>query len=642
MNDLFKRSIKSNMSGLHMLFVLISMLLSFSSFAQSMNDSTAARTLLEIESRDEMAKTQEYEKVIKYYFAVAPQKAADLCGVWIKKAHKYNDKNSETDALINLSKSNIILGNFDQAGQTALDGVKLARKAGYLNGEAFLFGNLGVVAEMKGDNIQAIKHYLKADSIFSITGNLKNLAFVENNLGIVYNNIQLFDKSLEFYNKALKHKTEIADTVGLASTYVNIGVLYESLKKDYEKALHFYKVAGEIYDKYGLLPQRATIYNNIGLIYLNNGELIKSEESLLKALKIREQIGDNTGVASTKLNLALYAQKAGKLKDQIKYASESIAIFETAGIKPKIAESHRLLADIYENAGDPSSSLIHLKQYVSIRDSVLNEKSQKTVQELEAKYQNEVNQKRITILQQKNKIGKLVQIALILAIIIVILGFFSVFRQIKLTNKHKELEAENRFLRMQMNPHFIFNSIASIQGYMQNSDSASAMEYLAKFASLMRSVLNHSLKDVITLKEEMSYLENYFTLENIRRSNSIKWSIIAAPSIDSEEIMIPPMLVQPFVENAFKYAFTKDSQENKIEVVFEMEDDMLKVSIADNGVGITSTLGNNMGHISMATDIFRQRVNIMGKRWGKSVQFSIIDLADNRGKGTSVFFKIPV
>lgn len=641
MKEHLKLNYALKISRLFLVIVILSTCYYNPCFSQSINDSIAVSLLAEIEARSEMANSKEYEKVIKYYFAVAPQKALDVCERWVEKAKNFKDKISETDALINLSKCNIILGKFDEAGTAALKGIKLAARCGYPDGEALHFGNLGVIAEMKGDNTQAIKHYLKADSVFAMTGNLKNRAFIENNLGIVYNNIQLFEKSLEYYNRALKHKIELRDTIGTASTYVNIGVLYESLKNDYNKALDFYMVAAVIYDKYGLLPQRATIYNNIGLIYLNTGDIVKSKESLINALKIREQIGDITGVASTKLNLALYSQKAHNINDQIRYAFESASIFEKAGVKPKLAESHKLLADAYETIGKPASSLYHLKQYVSLRDSVLNEENQKTVQELEAKYQNEVNQKKITILQQENRIGKLILIALILAFITISVTLFFIFRQIKLNNKHKQMKSELRILRMQMNPHFIFNSISSIQAYMLKNNSDAASAYLLRFATLMRSIMNQSAKDIISLKEEIETLENYFALENMRREEAVNCIVNVKEGTDTEDVFIPPMLVQPFVENSFKHAFKEENKGNKIEIIFAIEEDMLVVSIEDNGIGMNNSGRGPDGHISLATNIFRQRMEVMGKSWGKRVEFSIDDLAKKGGNGTRISFKIP-
>ena len=137
-------------SLLFLVFVILSICYGNSCFSQSINDSTAVSILAEIEARSEMANSKEYEKVIKYYFAVAPQKALDICERWVEKAKNFKDKISETDALINLSKCNIILGKFDEAGTAAFNGIKLAGRCGYPDGEALHFGNLGVIAEMKG------------------------------------------------------------------------------------------------------------------------------------------------------------------------------------------------------------------------------------------------------------------------------------------------------------------------------------------------------------------------------------------------------------------------------------------------------------------------------------------------------------
>ncbi len=624
------------------IFLCFNLVLLYS--AKPLNDSIVRKQILEIEHNSAMSKTEEYEKVIRFFFATSPKEAVEICNRWIKKADKLKDRNSMADAYTNLGKANIILGNYKEAEVAGEKAIKIYSKTGNLNGIGSQYGNLGVIAEMTGDYALAVSRYLKADSLFSLTGNTKSLAFVENNIGIVYNNMKLFDKSLAYYTKALQHKTGLKDSLGIASTHVNIGVLYESLKTDYDKALDHYEEARRIYDIYGLSPQRAATYNNIGLIKLNQGNLQEASGFFNEALEMRQQLQDKYGVASTKLNLALLAQKEMKFKDVIKYASESASIFKAADVKPKLAECHKLLAEAYEHNGESTKSLAELKNYIDLRDSVLNETNQKMVQELEAKYQNDVNQKKITILQQKNKINHLILIALLLAIVMIVLSIYFVLRHIRLKHTHEQLVVENRLFRTQMNPHFIFNTIGSVQSYMYDNDAKKASAYLSSFASLMRSILQQSSKDMITLSEEIVTLENYLQLENMRKGGVLRFSINVDENIDTGEILVPPMLVQPFAENAIKHAFKSESQDNEINITFVLNDDLLNVKIEDNGVGIDSKItgDNPEGHISMASKIFEQRMKLLGRKWNKSVDFKIEDLSAYGRTGTSVSFNIHV
>ncbi|MDO9552949.1 sensor histidine kinase [Rhodonellum sp.] len=149
------------------------------------------------------------------------------------------------------------------------------------------------------------------------------------------------------------------------------------------------------------------------------------------------------------------------------------------------------------------------------------------------------------------------------------------------------VETKLEALLSQMNPHFIFNAISSIQYFILKNETEKALDYVNKFSRLVRSTLDNSSKLLITLEEETSYLKAYFTIENSRTENRVKLQIDLDPELDPNKINVPPMLLQPFVENAFVHAFTESHQNPSIRINFGlMSENQLFCTIRDNGMGL--------------------------------------------------------
>ncbi len=271
-------------------------------FSQNKNIS---KLIDSIDNQAEMAKSKVYESLVRSLVLENPNKAVELCNKWISKAKRLKNIKAEVDAITTLCKINVMLGDYDKADSVTRQAAAICEKHGLNNKLAAQYGNFGVVAEMKGQNAKAVEYYLTADSIFTVTNNLKNRAFVENNLGIVFSNMRIFDKSLYYYQNALKHKRELQDSLGIISTLVNIGVLHEKMKSDNDTILKYYMKAKKICDKYKMTKYTAVVYGNIGLIKTLKNEYIEASEYLQQALQMNIKLKNKFGMASAKLSLAL-------------------------------------------------------------------------------------------------------------------------------------------------------------------------------------------------------------------------------------------------------------------------------------------------------------------------------------------------
>jgi ligand-binding sensor domain-containing protein len=200
-------------------------------------------------------------------------------------------------------------------------------------------------------------------------------------------------------------------------------------------------------------------------------------------------------------------------------------------------------------------------------------------------------------------------------------------------------ETELKILRLQMNPHFIYNCLSAIQSYVlkQNVDKANSL--ITSFAKLMRRVLTESVKSYLTLSEETELLESYLKTESLRFENRIHYYIEIDPSLDTDEIFIPSMILQPFVENAIVHGFKKKSESSLIKVTFRLHNAMLECCVEDNGGGLGSSVSNAQ-HQSKAIEITQRRLQLISTKGPEPASLQIINLADEDPASSGVRVRI--
>lgn len=204
-------------------------------------------------------------------------------------------------------------------------------------------------------------------------------------------------------------------------------------------------------------------------------------------------------------------------------------------------------------------------------------------------------------------------------------------------------------LRAQMNPHFIFNALNSVQQYMLQGNVIEANKYLSKFSKLQREILNNSTQNFIPLQKEMEMLNLYLELEQLRFAEKFTYAITKDEAIDEEEIKIPPMIIQPFIENAIWHGLMPKTGDRFVKVNFSLPaDDQLLCTITDNGIGREAAIrlrnanSNEAQHKSKGLSLVYDRLNILQAQYGKPFNASITDLANDDGtsNGTRVTLTI--
>jgi putative methionine-R-sulfoxide reductase with GAF domain/ligand-binding sensor domain-containing protein len=220
-------------------------------------------------------------------------------------------------------------------------------------------------------------------------------------------------------------------------------------------------------------------------------------------------------------------------------------------------------------------------------------------------------------------------------------------KEVEVFKLNKELaESQLTALRAQMNPHFIFNALNSVQQYILQGNIDEANRYLSKFSKLQREILNNSDQSFISLEKEKEILELYLQLEQLRFNGNFEYSIIIDDEIDITEIKIPPMLVQPFVENAIWHGLMPKQGERKVQIKFRLNGDMLECLIADNGIGREAAAmlkeKASTSHQSKGMAIVNERLKILRQQYQQPFEVSVTDIIDagNNLSGTQVLLKI--
>lgn len=214
--------------------------------------------------------------------------------------------------------------------------------------------------------------------------------------------------------------------------------------------------------------------------------------------------------------------------------------------------------------------------------------------------------------------------------------------------EQKSASMEQRLLRAQMNPHFLFNSLASIQNYIINEKTDEASLYLSRFSQLVRNVLDNSAEEFVSLENEVDAIQNYLELQKVRYADKFDFQLMVDDQIDPESTFIPPMLAQPFIENSIEHGIKHLEGNGKIEIRFKLDEGMLRFEVEDNGVGrdmaVEVERKRNVRHRSMSTSITQERLLPLNRKLKGKGQLEIIDLKNETGGacGTQVRFGIPL
>jgi tetratricopeptide (TPR) repeat protein len=585
----------------------------------------------------------------------------------LELAKHNNYTKGEADACFNLG---IAFKRFAKTGKAIEQLNKALVKYKELGTEkkiATCYNSLGILYKTIGDYEKAMRHYQTSLKLKEALGDKNGMARTLNNIGIIHMDQEQFKSALEYYDKSLKIKQELKDEKGIAFSYSNIGNVYLNQEK-YKKALEYHQYGLEIRERIKDQKNLASSYFNLGLIYLKT-EVYDKAMHFFQLANTAAKNGGELIVAAFALNgIGAIHLKKGHPEEALPYATEALELSKKINGKTAIRESYQLLSEAYYELGEYKTAREYYYNYFDIKDSLLNEENFRQINELELRYDTEKKEQQLQVknaqlkqneseIKQKNakvEQQKTFNYFLVFLIVIAIVIAFLLFSRYKLAQRNKQgqlektnLEIEQRLLRAQMNPHFIFNSLNSIQSFISENEANIAERYLSKFARLMRYILDNSSKPYISLDAEVNTLQLYMELERLRFDNKFDFHINVASDIDTEELAIPPMLAQPYIENAILHGMMYKEEKGNITIDFTCENDLVHCIIKDDGIGRKKAMEikskTTSAHQSRGMQVTKDRIDLMNQQKGAGIQVNITDLENenNTALGTLIELVIP-
>lgn len=518
---------------------------------------------------------------------------------------------------------------------------------------ASVYNQIGVVYRRIDDNPMALEMHVKALALAEEAGDSLTISSAINSIGNVNYNLGRYLSSIEYFKRSLAMSKAQKNKLGLAINHNNMG---ESLLRlgQVDSALHHFFTSLDYNYQINSKVGQSICFNSLGGAYIALERPHKALEYLEKALHLNEELGDLMQVAISHSKIGETYLGMGELEEAEKHLLESLDIAKSIGVLYQIEEGSRLLSDLYETKTEFGKALDFFKTSAVYRDSIINTKNinHLATQEaiLESERQREkINQLNQETIRQKSMLDRQ-RFYLITALIIVVTISFAIFmivRQLQLRSRYKNVRHQQRLLRSQMNPHFIFNALSAIQVYILEHDIEKSSRFLTDFARLMRQVLRSSTHDYISLKEEVQILKYYLELQRLRFSESFDYGLHIDESLKMDHAMVPPMLTQPFIENAIEHGIKPIGNEGQIQIHFRKDKNRVVVEVEDNGIGIDASKEaseKERSHESMAIKITRERLDMLRRDSGGRTELSIRDKKQINpfDRGTIVRIVIPL
>ncbi|MFI5219767.1 MAG: tetratricopeptide repeat protein [Bacteroidia bacterium] len=576
----------------------------------------------------------------------------------LKVFKEIEDNKWIANCFTNIGEAYRLQGNYSEALKKYFAALKIREEIGDKNGIDVAYNNIGIVYMNQGNYPEALKNYFTSLKIREEDGNQQGISVSYNNIGEVYGLQGDYAQALKNHLASLKIKEKIGDKRGIAYSYGNIGIIYYNQRNYAEALRNFFsslKISEEIGEQYGV----AYTLNNIGDIYTEQHNYHEASRNYFAALKIFEEIGHKSGIASCNCNIGIINTRLKKYTDAKKYLNNALLLSKKLGLIDIIKNSYSGLTVLDSATGNWKDAFIHEKLYVLYRDSLVNEESTKKTVQTQMQYEFDKKQTEQKAVQEKKDVLTKAEIAkqkLIrnstfggvgLAGIFSFLLVHSFNRKNKASFEKQISDVEMKALRSQMNPHFIFNSLHSINKFMMDNDKGNASEFLSKFSKLMRAVLENSREREVSLEKDLSALELYMQLESLRFQNKFQYKIEVDENIDKENTLVPPLMLQPFVENSIIHGIS-NKDNGMIQIKIKKENDMIHCSVEDNGIGreeamsISSTEKEKSK--SLAMNITHERISILNQLKKAKAALNIFDLkdAENNPAGLRVELNLPL
>lgn len=537
---------------------------------------------------------------------------------WFRKAEKIlledlKDTLAAASVLVNIANCKIKQDSLEVGTEIIMDAIKIFEVYNDSSYLAYSYNTLAAILGQVGNQPEQLKYSQKAFQLNGANFEGRYSLRLASNLAMNLQKIGMLDSAAQIGQKTL----EAGIAAGDKRTQIHMHILLcrvDFQEERFEEAADHARQALTWEQDLNEAQFYTDAYSFLGESLLALGRNKEALEALEKALVYGKQDG------SAKTELAVMSR--------IHEAQFALGMFEEA----------------YQS----------LTLFKAIKDSLLKVENVSIVNEVQTKYETEKKEQEIENMKQEAKFQDLklrqrttLGAVLILIVLLIAGGIYFVSQQRVAKKEQAVTHSRLMSLRMQLNPHFIFNALTAIQNYiLSGKDVKQATRYLSNFARVMRAFLEYNQEELIPLEKEMGALELYIGMQKMRFEDGFEHRFEVDPEIDPSEVVVPPMLIQPFVENAVEHGL-RNMLNGELTLSYKLEGERLKMTVMDNGRGRSNSDAQKQEKLyekrSLATKITEERIALLNSQgqFKSGFQFQIDDLNAD-GSGTIVTFNIPL
>lgn len=563
-----------------------------------------------------------------------------------KKLYEQNNDPALANALINIGTVYRRMKHYEQAIDNLERSKELFAGKGDLNGVgASLYRIAGIYYDMK-DRDKYLETLYKAEEILTNVGNEYFLSLIYSRLSEEYIRIEDYDKALFYLNKSLVYGVKSGADDVIAVALHGMGTVYFA-QQEYTKAQNYFRKAQQAAVNHKVIKKQ--IFRDYVRVY---GRL-NEPDSVEKYVYAYESLSDSMVSEKTIQAVAELQAKYDAEKQEIEIA---ILNLENENIEHDLALLHQ------------KNQIVELNYRQSLAE---NENYRQNLQLAQAEHEKQKSQIEVLILKEEihkqameheKKTQQLMYLGFFIIFIALLITTHFIFLWFKNKRKKEEailkqtaaelsrqlMETNVKALNFQLNPHFIFNCVQTVEYLLKESRTQESMTCLRMFSSLTRLILESMSKQEIPLEKELEIIRFYMDLEKNRYINSFTYTIDVDPSLDEEATMVPPLILQPFVENSIKHGFAGKDRGNEICIAIRPGQEHLLCEITDNGVGFLAghqakAPASGYKKESLGLKLTRDRLNVINQMNNTNSSFTIVDILteDNQTKGTRVSLYLP-
>lgn len=586
------------------------------------------------------------------------------------------------------------------------EALSLSINQNYAKGEALSYRTLGDINYQQALYAKSVENYQKSLEGFKTLGESTLVYETKKKLAAALEATNQYASALNFWKEIQQDALLKARPEDEVNAKTSLARIYEKQGKE-ELALKNYKDVADIESRRGNTRAVFDANNNIGDIYLkqektkeardyyaksqnlaantlsDDNTLTKSNEMLGKVYRLEKKYDEELALRQQSIAINLKGNNQAALSDEylevgklyleqnnavaaIPYLQKSAALSDALKKLDKKSEAVRSLSQAYGQMGNAKEAMKTYQMYVAVMDVLLKQKEkefsglvkfkedfaerQKHIESLES--DRLLNAKTIELLRKEQKLKEegmkkqwIVIYALMGGLLLVFVASYLLYRSSQKRRIANQLLAL-KSLRSQMNPHFIFNALNSVNSFISQNDERSANKYLSEFSKLMRAVMENSQHDLVPLSTELKILQLYLGLEHFRFKEKFDYTFEVDSELDAESVQIPPMLIQPYIENAVWHGLRYKEEKGFLAVKVVKAEEAMQVIVEDNGIGRKKSqaikTANQKENVSTGLLNIENRLRIINEIHRTKLSVTIEDLDPAEESGTRVLIRIPL